>query len=177
MNGWWILIFIISLVIAIIGFYQFSEAYNYNALGGIIGIIFSILCIVSFIFSIQFCIKHDKEKRKKKDDKYEICSLITSKSNEDKLKGKFILGFSLGYGDVEKKTNEKIYYYFYKKEKQGGWKLTKVNAYNILIFEDADKKPYYAETNKYIKDYDELHLPRNTIKKDINKIKLEDVVK
>lgn len=108
----------------------------------------------------------------KKDIKYEICSLTTTSSNKTELGGAFILGVGAIGGKSEKET----YYYFYRKEKQGGWKLTKVSAYDVVIFEDENEKPYYTETT-HKKEYDELHLPENTIKKDISKISLSKMVR
>ena len=110
--------------------------------------------------------------RSKKDIKYEICSLTTISSNKTELGGAFILGV----GAIESKSEKETYYYFYRKEKQGGWKLTKASAYDVVIFEDENEKPYYTETT-HKKEYDELHLPKNTIKKDINKISLSKIVR
>lgn len=108
-----------------------------------------------------------------KDKKYEVCSLTTSTQTKEESAGLFVLGVGAYNSQSKKDTN----YYFYKKEKQGGWKLTKVNAYDVVVFEDEDKKPYYVEVNKSKKDYDELHLPKNTIKKDINKINITELIK
>ena len=108
-----------------------------------------------------------------KDKKYDVCSLTTSTQTKEESAGLFVLGVGAYNSQSKKDTN----YYFYKKEKQGGWKLTKVDAYDVVIFEDEDKKPYYVEVNKNKKDYDELHLPKNTIKKDINKIDIAELIK
>jgi len=108
-----------------------------------------------------------------KDKKYDVCSLTTSTQTKEESAGLFVLGVGAYNSQSKKDTN----YYFYKKEKQGGWKLTKVDAYDVVVFEDEDKKPYYVEVNKGKKDYDELHIPKNTIKKDINKIDIAELIK
>ncbi len=120
-----------------------------------------------FVLMVVFSNYHDK------DVKYDVCSLTTSSQTKEESAGLFVLGVGAYNSQSKKDTN----YYFYKKEKQGGWKLTKVDAYDVVIFEDEDKKPYYVEVNKNKKDYDELHLPKNTIKKDINKIDIAELIK
>lgn len=107
------------------------------------------------------------------DEKYDVCSLTANTHTDKESAGLFILGV----GAYNSKTTKDTNYYFYKKEKQGGWKLTKVDAYDVVIFEDEDKKPYFVEVNKSNKDYNELHLPKNTIKKDISKINIAELIK
>lgn len=164
--AFWI-ICVLSLVVAIFSIIMFNVVWSqgwedfYTATGTIA----SLVCAASFLMAIM-------QPALEKDEKFEVRSLITSTSKKDEIHGFFILGS----GAIGKKTTKSTYYYFYKKEKQGGWKLTKASAYNTVIFEDENKNPYYVKTGTK-KEYNELHLPKKTIKKDIKKINLEGIIK
>lgn len=164
----WI-IFLICLALAIFCGVKAERCKTYRGdkICAVIACVCSIACFIIFFTNISIIDATEPDK------KYDICSLTTNTHSNKESAGLFVLGVGAYNSQSKKDTN----YYFYKKEKQGGWKLTKVDAYDVVIFEDEDKKPYYVEVNKSKKDYDELHLPKNTIKKDINKIDIAELIK
>lgn len=164
-----LILFVVFLVMAIVGCIKADNCKTYFR-DKVVTVIAWIGLIGTFI---MFIIMITYGNYTTKDKKYEVCSLATNTHTNKKSAGLFVLGVGAYNSQSKKDTN----YYFYKKEKQGGWKLTKVDAYDVVIFEDEDKKPYYVEVNKSKKDYDELHLPKNTIKKDINKINITELIK
>lgn len=161
---WWIVLgalVIASIICLVLGF---GFDIDWAGIMGCVGIVAIVVVVIFRAYSIH---------EKKPDEKYEICSLTSNTHTDKKSNGLFILGVGKYNNESKKKTN----YFFYKKEEQGGWKLTRVNAYKTVIFEDENKKPYFVKVNKIHKAYDELHLPKNTIKKDINKIDIAELIK
>lgn len=94
--------------------------------------------------------------------------------------------FFIGTGTLD----SKLYYVYYYKSERGGSKLTKVSAEKTELFEEDRRDAYLAEVDKTItrpglkqwdwlfvpwfllsdsSEYDKaLHIPRGTIKKNIN---------
>lgn len=157
---WWVILGTLVIVSIICLVLCFGFDIDWAAIASSVLILAIVVVVIIRAYSIQ---------EKKPDEKYEICSFTLNTHTDKKSDGLFILGIGKYNNESKKETN----YFFYKKEDQGGWKLTKVNAYKTVIFEDENKKPYFLKVNKYRKAYDELHLPKNTIKKDINKINKE----
>ena len=122
----------------------------------IIDMFIATIAIAFIIYSAVVIMQYEKDSKKVSTYKYEIACLNASES----LSGSTFLTF----GDV--KTSP--YYYFYKVNKDGSIKLTKVPAENSKIYENENKKPYVVEKSTMFEKKYEIHIPQNSIIKKYN---------
>lgn len=127
-----------------------------------------LICVVGSI-AATLCVFRECDKAKKlsnqiTEEKRELASLQLQGENKESAEGR---RFMFGTGYYKSETENKICYYFYEKQPEGGYQLVKLDADDVQICPELEggDQPYEIITkNGYdVIKYRQMYLPKDAI--------------